>query len=367
MASRYIIPVVQEYEDLKAYLVQEHNAKVGSGGNQTIIRCPWCGDSKDPRNAHLYVGLNKRGDNTIAYYCFLCGKGGIVDNNFFRAIQCYDINLIDEVVTYNNKSDKVRYFDYLNRDNPYKGQYEPIIKNEVERNSAEYAFAKLDYINKRLGVNLNFQDLARLKIVLSINRYLRDNHMRGTGRSREVMENLDKYHIGFLSVDNTYMVERAIRDTSHLSERFKLRYVNYCLYTNRFKTHRFYAIPTSIDTSQPVTIHLAEGPFDVLGIYFNVVGPENAANHIFIASCGKAMFADALKYIFVELLIPYCICSLDFYVDRESDGSINLEEFRGFINSMRELLVDVRVHANMHEGEKDYGVTRDRIIDTIIE
>lgn len=357
---------IPEFEDLKEYLIAEKNAKLGSSGKQIIIRCPWCGDSKDARNAHLYIGPNKRGDGSIAYHCFLCGRGGTVNYDFFRNIQCYDINLINEIITYNARVSRGKYYDVLVTNDGVE-HYSPIIRN-MYPDSAELAFAKLEYINKRLGTNLFFNDLDRLKIILSINRYIRDNHIQGSTRKMDILSTLDHNYMGFLSIDNTHIVERAIvDDTTHVSDLIKRRYINYCLMPRKFHRFLYYAIPASIDMSKPITIHLAEGPFDVLGIYFNVIGVENSANHIFIASCGKTAFEGALHYLFVFLAIPACMCTLHFYIDRESDGSYNVENYRSFIRYMKTLVIDVKVHVNMFPGEKDYGVTRDKIIDTIIE
>lgn len=44
---------------------------IKDAGEESIYRCPFCGDSKNPRKGHLYV--NK---NTQLYYCHRCGEFG---------------------------------------------------------------------------------------------------------------------------------------------------------------------------------------------------------------------------------------------------------------------------------------------------
>ena len=40
-------------------------------GTEWLARCPFCGDSKNPRHGHLYLNIRKN-----SYYCVRCGEGG---------------------------------------------------------------------------------------------------------------------------------------------------------------------------------------------------------------------------------------------------------------------------------------------------
>lgn len=45
----------EAFESLKAYLIQNFNAKPASGGKEIIKRCHFCGDSRDPSDRKSVV------------------------------------------------------------------------------------------------------------------------------------------------------------------------------------------------------------------------------------------------------------------------------------------------------------------------
>ena len=83
--------VNEAFEALKQYLIQNNKAKVVSGGREILKRCHICGDSRDPSDAHMYIGLK---NGAIVYNCFKCNAGGYVDGSFLRNMDCYDPNII---------------------------------------------------------------------------------------------------------------------------------------------------------------------------------------------------------------------------------------------------------------------------------
>ena len=86
---------------LRDYLIENYNAKRASGGKECIIRCPFCGDSRDTSKAHMYIGVNKKHNNAISYNCFKCNSGGIVGLEFLKKLNIYDMTLINLVLDYN--------------------------------------------------------------------------------------------------------------------------------------------------------------------------------------------------------------------------------------------------------------------------
>ena len=129
------------FEDLREYLRNNHNGKVASGGKEIIIRCPFCGDSRDIKDAHLYVEINKKKNDSISYNCFKCGTGGFVDGKFFREIRCTDTNLINNVLEYNrSRWDNTEYM------NIYNVRYNPIIDNPINSNNDQL---KINYLKNQ--------------------------------------------------------------------------------------------------------------------------------------------------------------------------------------------------------------------------
>lgn len=355
------IPV---FEDLKEYLHDDRRGKIRSGGRQVVIRCPWCGDSRDFTDAHLYIGPSRKYSKALSYYCFLCGRGGALDQEFFRMIDCYDINLIGRVLDYNAEQFKNSKYD--RQGFVTERVTKPRITNKQEDlGMSEYD--KLAYVNNRLGVNLTLEDLSRLKIVTNLRQYIKDNHVRGISRKKEILDELSHKFVGFLSVDNTYMVMRAVADPATLHPEIGMRYVNYQLTFDRFWCYTYYTIPVMIDITKEVHLHIAEGCFDILGVYFHCDRSNRTGNEIFTACSGRTFYLDVLKYFIMKAMIPGCLMTVDMYLDKEKDGSVKIDEkMQTMITTIRSLVKSVKIHINAFEGEKDFGVTPDKIIDNVI-
>lgn len=353
MINQQQIP--EEFNIFKEYLINEKNGKTASGGTQCIIRCPYCGDSRNIRNAHMYIGIDKH-NGAICYHCFLCGRGGILNSDFFRAIGCFDTDLMNIVFDYNEKILKIngKNFGYR-RSNIHKriNHIQPIIKNSVSENEID----KCLYINNRLGLNLTHEDLARLKIITNLESYLYNNRIDIRTRHQDVVHELSESSIGFLSVDNSHIILRAIREINNPN--LQSRYNNYTIYPNQ-NTFLYYIIPSIVDPFRPINIYITEGVFDILGVYFNV--SVDKTNSIFAAACGKTGYANMLKYIFTIARIPAFMSTVHMY----SDNDVNMGEYNRVIKLTNTLSTRFILHKNNYPGEKDFGVSKDHIIDIII-
>lgn len=348
------VPSIPEFEDLKAYIIAEKMGRKAAGGTQCTMRCPYCGDSRDPRNRHLYIGPDKRNNYVLSHHCFLCDAGGPITPKFFRDIDCYEMELIQEVIAYNNSVK--RRNKYSKRDAVERRMtFHPII-TEVDNMES---FDKLKYINDRLGTNLTFADISQNKIILNLNRYLKDNHIGSTTRYPAIMNELSKNCIGFLSVDNSHVIMRTIVDPKTLHHTIARRYNNYAIFTTP-NLYLYYVIPGKVDATKPITINIAEGPFDILSVYYNIV--QDKTNHIFAAAAGKAQYRGLIKYIFTVIGIPPYLVNIQLYCD--SDVDIN--DLIKLKNDLTKLKVPMTVHKNCMEGEKDFGVPLNRIVDKVL-
>ena len=355
---------IPEFEDLKAYLINEKGGKSAAGGSQCTIRCIYCGDSRDPRNQHMYIGPDRRNNMVLSYHCFLCNTGGAITPKFFRDMECYDTELINEVYEYNrniwkNGPPKNSGYEVDTRRRRNREHKKTIIRAPFPGED-ENIELKLNYINNRLGIRLNFEESAKLKIILNLNRYLRDNHIWGSTRNKEIMMELSRVTIGFLSVDNSHVILRTVVDPNEvrLSETIRMRYINYTVFTAP-GNYLYYIIPGVVDPTRKITICITEGPFDILGVYFHVV--KNHDNCLFAAAAGKTGYCSLMNYIFTRIQIPPIMCDLHVY----SDNDMDVREFDKLMKQMYELNVRVTLHKNAKQGEKDYGVPANRIIDVI--
>ena len=109
---------------------------------------------------------------------------------------------------------------------------------------------------------------------------------------------------------------------------------------------------------EPVKIHLAEGQFDILSIFYNL-NNCNRNQNIYIA-CGGKSYAQALEFILLETgIINY---EIHYYPDKDVTDS---DFFKSTQQKVNLLPANIYIHRNMCPGEKDYGVPMNKITDTV--
>lgn len=326
-------------------------AKIASGGKEVVIRCRACGDSSNSRHAHLYISVPQSADEVALYQCKKCSNHGIVDDIFLRQYGCEDSRILIDIVSHNNELKKNPKYSILRSMSIYP------LRNTFISNQP-WNTMKLSYINSRIGSNFAFEDLSKLKIFLNLYDVLNQNRLVTT-RHKMVTDALNEHFIGFISYDNSYCVMRKI-DNSELYKTLNKRYINYNIINKFDSTKDFYVIPTTLDTlnPNPVRIHIAEGVFDILSIYYNLNRCNNFQN-VYISASGKS-YAQALKFILSETgIINYTV---ELYPDNDvPDVELN----RLITQSIRMLACDIIIHRNNYPNEKDYGVPVSSIIDTI--
>lgn len=332
-------------DDLKLFLLDSlQNAKEASGGKQIICQCklPGCNDIKQ----HLYIGRFDSIDEPVYYNCFKCHQSGVIGKDFFNNYGLdIDSDLQQEILK-SNKGSTYRSYN--------KGKQ--LIYNLQNKYISQSSLSevKLKYINFRLGTSLTYEDCMKLKIVLNLGDLLSSNNIKTITRHQNIVTQLNNSFIGFLSRSNSSLNMRNLM-SGKVYESIDKKYVNYNIFENK-PDNDYYIIPSSVDIDQHVKIYIAEGAFDILGVYFNVI--EDKTNSLFIAGKGKAYF-DSLEYI----LITYGImdCEVHYFVDKDvSDNSIY-----DIINFMKPFWIDFFIHRNGYMNEKDYGVPKNKIIDQI--
>ena len=336
----------EAYEALKVYMKDNHNAKIVSGGREILKRCHICGDSRDPTDAHMYIGFK---DGVILYNCFKCNEKGIVDGKFMRDLGCYDPSIITLCQEQNSNS--------ANSTRTQSGQLRHVNARTLQFpvSNNEFAQKKLDYFNRRLGLRFDYSDLVANKIVLNLKEFLLFNGITRFTRNEELMDLLDKFFIGFLSCDNRYIILRRLVPEGKLPQYIDTRYVNYNIFGSN-NGNKFFIIPAMIDVLRPISIHIAEGVFDVLSIYHNLHKLNGYSNAIYAAVCGKNYMS----------LIEFLIMShgfITFDLHLYPDADIDDREMVNIKNNLRAFNIRIFIHRNRYPGEKDYGVSMDRIND----
>lgn len=133
-------------------------------------------------------------------------------------------------------------------------------------------------------------------------------------------------------------------------------------------TSKYYIIPTTIDTlnPEPVKIHIAEGPFDVLSIFYNL-NNGNRNNSIY-ASIGGKSYINLINFLLADLKIINAEIHIYF------DNDVNVRDYKGILQQLQYLNLDIYFHWNRFITfktvdekviiyEKDYGVKRQNIVD----
>lgn len=322
-------------------------AKIASGGKEIVIRCIFCGDSKNPRHAHFYMSVPQRQDELSFYHCKHCPNHGIVDDELLRKIGCTDSNFLVDIMKHNSEVLSLPKYKSLKQINIYPLRYDLIRKEPTNQN-------KLAYINNRIGSNFNYADLVSMKIFLNLYDIINVNNLELT-RHQSICDSLDKYFIGFISYDNSYCGLRKVTD-KNLYQSINKRYINYNLINKLDDRKNFYIIPTEIDVlnPEPVNIHIAEGQFDILSIFYNL-NHCNRKQNIYMA-CGGKSYLQALSFILQEIgIINY---NIHYYPDKDVTDN---EFYYSILNRLSMLPCSTIIHRNMFDGEKDFGVPLNRI------
>lgn len=343
------------FEDLKEYIIDFHGGKIASGGKEITKKCHFCGDSMDPKSRHLYIGIQKN-TGLLTYQCFKCHAQGLVDGKFIRQLSmgddvsglCLAVNNYNKEIYSKPQNRILRDIESITIRNP----------NFSIRESQE-SILKMKKFNKRLGVNLSPQDFANLKIVVNLKDFLYFNNISTYTRNQEVIDYLDMYFLGFSSIDNSYITLRRMIDEGKLPEFIDRRYINYNIFGKQDNSFRHYVLPGSVNVldPRPIKIYITEGIFDSQSLYFNVV--EDKSQCIFSAVCGSSYIN--IARFFIE---NYGFINCEFHICPDAD--ISNEKMYWISEQLKAFNMPIYIHRNLFPGEKDFGVSIDRIKEGII-
>lgn len=318
------------------------DAKPASAGREITMRCRFCGDSqKDASARHMYVFLGDD-EKPPMYHCFKCNESGILTKNIIKK---WAPNISDiEIDSANISSVKPGKKLYRRNSNIIYNIHIPI--NNFPSNRE---IESLLYIQKRLGLRMDYMEAIQNKIILDPYQFFRYN---GRMIERELyIPDVDSY-VGFLSIDNSSVILRNIRNG-------EIRYRHFRL-VNDSSSKTYYCIPTVVNRlkifgNDRIHIRIAEGVFDILGVCYNVMN-NNRSQNIYITSNGKD-HTNTILYSILSLSIFSPI--IDLYLDNDT----NSDTYRPIAKRLYRMGIPLIFHKNQYMGEKDYGVSREKIID----
>lgn len=330
--------------DLKEELLLLPGSNKTSKGVSILCPNPECND-RNRANANDHGHCNIRIDLTsdeipVVGHCFLCDYAFIMDNHHLRMLDICDTKLSSRLTTYNNKAKRIV--------NKKFGQSSSTIKLKSYKIIDEcLANKKLEYINNRLGTDITIEDVESFKIVPNLGELLMVNKISQFTTSKDKVRNLHNCGVGFLSCENHYCNIRNITNSGE-------RYYKYKLLDYIVGGAKMYIIPSSFDilTTDTITINIAEGTFDILGIYFHVVN-EDKFNNIFIANNGSG-FSGSLDYLLMKGFFGDNI-HINIYSDKDHDYNF----YTKLIERMKKYVGHMTLYYN--EIGKDYGVRKEEI------
>ena len=324
-------------------------AKDAGGYKEIVTRCPYCPDSSNPNKGHFYISIPNE-DELSLYDCKKCPAHGVVTPSKLIEWGITDVNFLTELTSYNKRVSSLSK-NKLYRDNIVFNVNHDYITDD------KLSHYKLSYINKRLGTNLSLDDCKRLKIVLNLLDLFKVNHLQAT-RHENIMYQLDHNFMGFLSFDNAFVNLRNLNLSKDIYEGINRRYINYNLFNKYDNSQRFYTIPTQIDLYKPVTIHIAEGSFDILSVYLNL--PQyNNGNDIYTSIGGNA-YKGIIRFFITQLKLPNVIIHI------YPDNDIERYKMIDVANYIAPLNIPLYIHRNTRKGKKDFGVSLNEI-DEVVE
>lgn len=342
-------------EQIKEHLLTNlDRARIIPSGREIACACPFCGDSKsDPFATSFYINIDPASENFMMYHCFRanCHTSGLVNEEFL------------DNTGYLNKS-TVRELNefYSSRGTTVGGKYKS--KNSKTLLNVINSFnplsdTKLSYINKRLGLKLSYEDIYKLKINLDLNELLDLNEIKISKEKEYYYSNLSNYGISFISAYNDYVIVRDISKSGKL----KRRYTNINVFDNYENVTKAYCVPTNIDLldPDPCIINISEGAFDILSVKYNLKHSKRYRNQLFLAACGSGIGNTLMSYIQQYGLIN---CKINIY----SDSDVPIEKYKSLVKLKKYFIKpDITIHYNIMKGEKDFGVPKDRIKETIFK
>ena len=319
-------------------------------GLQHVVRCPFCGDSANLGHAHLSIHIDVNNPTPMMYRCLRCDSSGILDDTLLEELGLYvDYTLHDELKKYNRKACK----------------YSGISMNKLEKftipdysNSKIILDDKLDYINHRLGTDIDIVEARGIKLILDFVYFLNYNDLYKEIENRIGYNNiqlLQNNYLGFLSTNNNVIVFRYIKPDSKYKRYYKLK-----LKLNNYDKRSFYSLPMSMDLmyTNDINIHITEGTFDIISIYKNLI--QERDTDIYYASCGFG-YLTVLKSL-ISLGINTGL-NVKIYSDKDK-SDYNHIDYLFNKSHISPWLDTIQFHRNNFENEKDYGVPKERIIDT---
>ena len=328
-------------KEFKRDLIQEILETVSPSSyknNELSVRCPFCGDSvKHATSTHLNILINPDDDKPLVFRCLRCNSSGIFNGTTLTMLGIYAGTSSVNIERYNRLSCK-KHGLTVNK----KGLNIKIPEVKITDN----VLMKHRYLEKRLGLKIDIEEAISNKIIYDFLGTLKYNHIDKVYGTQEQLKALQNDHIGFLSARNDFINFRDISGNHK-------RYYIYKILRNFDSTGKFYIMPTNIDpfNDDMKTINIAEGVFDILGLYYNIFN-KYRYNTVYAAINGSG-YLNVIKFILEQGLL--CDVNINIF----SDNDRSPDYYTNMVKTLLPFVNDIRLFYN--DIGKDYGVPVNQI------
>lgn len=325
-------------------------AKEASGGKEVYCKCRYCNDGKSSDHGHMYISIPRDIGDISVYYCQKCHSSGIVDNRTLIDWGIYSPEIAEYLLNKINTGDR-------NKVDRYKEKRYNTLNGVIDYELSE---SKISYLYQRLGIRFSEYQIIQSNIILNLKDILYINNINNFTRNYNIIEELNRYFIGFLSYDKNYINMRRIVGEGVVNNYIDKRYINYNIYNSKNTNGKFYILKCNIDvnTNLRIPVHIAEGPIDILSIKYNL----DRDFGIFAAVTGSGY-----KGLIQNIMNSYRVYFIEIHIypDNDIHGDdnimIDLKRFLSLYN------IPLYIHRNTYNGEKDFGVPKNRINEIIYE
>ena len=325
------------------------NSKINGAHTNVLINCPLCiKEGRPDTNHHMSIYLGGNG-KPLMYNCFrnTSHRGLLTSENLLK-LAWQSPSLVE--------SSLLEAIDEYNRQNKistkYKLSKEDKFNFKVYSTNSENIEFKRKYVSERLGLDLSLEELEKNKIIFSIKDFLEKNHIHQLTRNVNILEMIDKYFVGFLTNTNGAIILRNMyKDKVTMPESINQRYIKYSVIQGA--PSGYYIIPTICDITKRLEIHIAEGTFDILSVFYNLKN-ANRENNIY-GCIGGNSYKNMIAYFLCQMGIIDPI--IHIYIDNDIKPFV-LPQIKRIMNPLN---IDIYIHMNVYPNEKDFGVPKEKI------
>lgn len=313
-----------------------------------LTKCPYCGDSDDPRHAHFYVIADPSNNMNAGFVCHKCGEHGPVTEDTLLLFGIDDVNLRNGLITLNKTSDKKSKHGYM------EGTELKTFPFEVKSIARG---RKVGYLEQRLKRNFTDQELKEMKVVTSLHRFLIENQIDEMRFDKWFMNLLERDYIGFLTYGNSHILFRDITNTHDE------RWVKYPIISASASNKVLYTIQTEIDpmTTEEIEINIAEGIMDTLSICYNLGHRKSNTLNV----CVGGNYFEKFLVFLLDLGFAGSNVTINIFADNDmrfnqkAKKQTDLAFFNRTFHNFKYLYKEINVYYNLIG--KDCGVPKEEI------